>query len=277
VPTRARLPAGGARLAIDNSGDAPVILAAALLAFYDSSPLHPGGPVDAHIMRVYTPLFWASVALFGFVSLLIIYSALRFRRRSDDEEPTQVHGNNRLEIAWTVVPFIVLFGLFILTASNMGFITTAPANALRVCVVGQRFAWTYYYNTGCGRAVQVKGGENGDTRLGYTGVLGKRATSLLTVPAGQPVALEVVSADVNHSFYLPTLSGQVNAIPNQINHMWFQADKPGNYYGQCTELCGEGHALMEIVVKAVPAGQFQAFLEQMDNSSASARTGAGGQ
>jgi cytochrome c oxidase subunit 2 len=97
------------------------------------------------------------------------------------------------------------------------------------------------------------------------------------VPAGQPVALEVVSADVNHSFYLPTLSGQVNAIPNQINHMWFQADKPGNYYGQCTELCGEGHALMEIVVKAVPAGQFQAFLEQMDNSSASARTGAGGQ
>jgi cytochrome c oxidase subunit II len=255
-----------------------VILAAAQFAsYYDSSPLHPGGPVDAHIQRVYTPIFWASVVLFGFVSLLIIYSALRFRRRSDDEEPAQVHGNNRLEVAWTVVPFVILFGLFIVTAANMGYITTAPANALRVCVVGQRFAWTYYYNTGCGRTVQVKGGENHDTRLGYAGVMGKRAASTLEVPAGQPVALEVVSADVNHSFYLPTLAGQINAIPNQINHMWFQADRPGKYYGQCTELCGDNHYAMEIVVEAVPAGQFQAFLAKMDSSSAGAGTGAGGQ
>jgi cytochrome c oxidase subunit 2 len=255
-----------------------VILAAAQFgSYYDSSPLHAGGPVERHIMTVYTPIFWASAALFTFVSLLIIYSALRFRRRRDDEEPTQVHGNNRLEIAWTVVPFLILFSLFIVTAANMGYITHAPATSLRVCVVGQRFAWTYYYNTGCGETVQVKGGENHDTRLGYKGVLGKRATSTLTVPAGRPVALEIVSADVNHSYYLPTLAGQINAIPNQINHMWFQADRPGKYYGECTELCGDNHYAMEIVVEAVPADQFQAFMAKMNTSSASAGAGAGGQ
>lgn len=247
------------------------------IAFDDSSPLHPAGPVDQHIQTVYTPIFWASLALFVFVAGLIIYSALRFRRKSDDEEPRQVHGNNRLEIAWTVVPFGILFSLFIVTAVNMNFITHAPDGALKVCVLGQRFSWSYYYNTDCGTAVQVKGGENGETKLSYTHILGKRAVSTLKVPAGRPIALEVVSADVNHSFYLPTLGGQINAIPNQLNHMWFQADKAGKYYGQCTELCGDNHYAMEIVVEAVPGDQFQAFLTTLDSKSARADAGAGGQ
>jgi len=255
-----------------------VILAADQFgSYWDSSPLHPAGPVGRHIQSVYTPIFWASVVLFVFVAMLIIYSALRFRRRSDDEEPSQIHGNNKLEIAWTIVPFLILFSLFIVTAVNMKYITQAPDGALKVCVLGQRFSWSYYYNTDCGTAVQVKGGENHDTKLGYSAILGKRASSTLTVPAGRPIALEVVSADVNHSFYLPTLGGQVNAIPNQLNHMWFQADKEGKYYGQCTELCGENHDAMEIVVQAVPGSQFQAFLEKMDNGSASAGSGTGGQ
>ncbi len=244
---------------------------------YDSSPLHPAGPVQEHIQSVYTPIFWASVVLFVVVSAFIIYSALRFRRRSDDEEPAQIHGNNRLEFAWTIVPFVILFSLFIVTAVNMNFITQAPQGALKVCVLGQRFSWSYYYNTDCGIAVQVPGGENHDTKLSYRNILGKRAVSVLKVPAGRPVALEVVSADVNHSFYLPTLGGQINAIPNQLNHMWFQADKAGKYYGQCTELCGDNHYAMEIVVEAVPGDQFKAFIDRLDSNSARAGAGAGGQ
>jgi cytochrome c oxidase subunit 2 len=244
---------------------------------YDSSPLHPAGPVDEHIQSVYTPIFWASVVLFVFVAGLIVFSALRFRRRSDDEMPSQIHGNNRLEIAWTIVPFGILFSLFIVTAVNMNFITKAPEGALKVCVLGQRFSWSYYYNTDCGPARTVKGGENGSTKLTYANIMGKRAVSTLKVPAGKPVALEVVSADVNHSFYLPRLGGQINAIPNQLNHMWFQADQAGKYYGQCTELCGDNHYAMEIVVEAVPADQFQAFLATLDDNSARAGSGAGGQ
>jgi cytochrome c oxidase subunit 2 len=247
------------------------------IAFYDSSPLHPGGPVEDRIQTVYTPIFWASVVLFVFVAGLILYSALRFRRKSDDEEPAQITHNNKLELTWTIVPFLILGSLFFVTAANMGFIRNPPDGALKVCVLGQRFAWSYYYNTDCGTAVQVKGGENGDTKLNYTNIIGKKAASVLIVPAGKPISLEVVSADVNHSFYLPTLGGQINAIPNQLNHMWFQADKVGKYYGQCTELCGDNHYAMEIVVQAVPGDQFQAYLTKMDSNSARAAAGQGGQ
>jgi cytochrome c oxidase subunit II len=271
--------AEGRRSPIDHiGGSRPVILAADQFGTtYDSSPLHPAGPVEGHIQSVYTPIFWASVVIFVIVSAFIIYSALRFRRKSDDEQPAQVHGNNRLEIAWTIVPFVILFSLFIVTAVNMRFITQAPEGALKVCVLGQRFSWSYYYNTDCGTAVQVSGGERHDSKLGYSLILGKKATATLKVPAGRPVALEVVSADVNHSFYLPTLGGQINAIPNQLNHMWFQADRAGKYYGQCTELCGDNHYAMEIVVEAVPGDQFKAFIDTMDGNSARAGTGAGGQ
>ena len=277
-PRPSRGPAGERSHIAHIRGVAPVILAADQFGTtYNSSPLHPDGPVGERIQSVYTPIFWASVALFVFVAGLIIYSALRFRRKSDDEEPSQVHGNNRLEIAWTIVPFGILFTLFIVTAVNMNFITHAPDGALKVCVLGQRFSWSYYYNTDCGAAVQVPGGENHDSKLSYRNILGRKAVSTLTVPAGRPVALEVVSADVNHSFYLPTLGGQINAIPNQLNHMWFQADKAGKYYGQCTELCGDNHYAMEIVVEAVPGDQFKAFLDRMDSNSARAAAGQGGQ
>ena len=221
----------------------------------DTSPLHSGGPVDDKINSVYTPIFWISVVIFFGVALLIIYAALRFRRRSDDEEPVQVHGNNRLELAWTAMPFLILATLFGWTAANMGFITSAPANSMHVCVVGQRFNWSFTYENGCGNAKLARG-ENGDTKYTYPAATGAVTASRLYIPVGKPVALDLVSADVNHSFYIPRLAGQVNAIPGQMNHMWLQADSAGRYYGECTELCGDGHALMELEVDAVPQNQF---------------------
>jgi len=178
----------------------------------------------------------------------------RSRRRST--------ANNRLEIAWTIVPFGILFTLFIVTAVNMNFITHAPDGSLKVCVLGQRFSWSYFYNTDCGAAVQVPGGENHDTKLSYRNILGRKAVSTLMVPAGRPVALEVVSAD-GQPLLLPSppWAGRSTPSPNQLNHMWFQADKVGKYYGQCTELCGDNHYAMEIVVEAVPGDQFKAFIE----------------
>ena len=81
----------------------------------------------------------------------------------------------------------------------------------------------------------------------------------LNVPADTPVALTVTSTDVNHSLYIPNLAGQVNAIPGQTNYIWFQA-RPGTYYGQCTELCGVGHAGMLLEVHAMPNDKFQQWL-----------------
>jgi cytochrome c oxidase subunit II len=221
----------------------------------DTNPFHPGGPVDDKINSVYTPIFWISIVIFFGVAALIVYAAIRFRRRSDDDQPTQIHGNNRLELAWTAMPFLILATLFGWTAANMSFITSAPAGSMQVCVMGQRYSWTFTYENGCGASTQVKG-ENGDTKLAYPGTPGSVTAGKLYIPVGKPVALEVVSADVNHSFYIPRLAGQINAIPGQTNRMWLQADTQGRYFGQCTELCGPGHAFMELEVDAVPQNLF---------------------
>jgi cytochrome c oxidase subunit 2 len=230
-------------------------------SFVDMSPLHPSGPVSQHINNVFWPLFWVSVVITAAVSLTILYSAVRFRRKSDDEEPVQTHGNNRLELGWTIVPFLILISLFVLTAANMRVIASTPDGAMQVKVTGERFAWIFDYN--------VKKAN------------GKELTTVkdFYVPVGKPIALTVVSIDVNHSLYMPTMDGQINAIPGQNNHIWFQVDHPGDYTGQCTELCGDGHWVMDLTVHALSQSDFDTWMaKQTGSSSASAdATGAGGQ
>jgi cytochrome c oxidase subunit II len=238
-----------------------VTVVASMSAFVDMSPLHPAGPVSNHINDVFWPLFWVSVAVTGMVSLTILYSAVRFRRKHDDEEPAQTHGNNKLEIGWTVVPFLILSSLFVLTAANMGVIASTPDGAMKVKVTGVRFYWQFDY--------------------GIKKANGKELTTIkdFYIPVGRPVALDVESIDVNHSLFMPNIDGQINAIPGQTNHIWFQIDRPGDYTGQCTELCGDGHWSMDLIVHAMSQSDFDAWeAKQTGGSSASAGgPGAGGQ
>jgi cytochrome c oxidase subunit 2 len=258
----------------------------------DTSPAHPGGPVADHMLFVFNWVLAASLVLGIFTAVMLLYSMFRFRRKSDDDEPSQFHGNTRLELFWTAVPLAVFMSLFGLTVSQMGFINDAPASTaanpvMNVTVIGQQFSWTFDYQgqkTASGNDVQ--------------------SFTTLYVPANVAVNLQVVSTDppcvikpiitsgspdvatraaalrqkvnsgtsiadaisdegcgVNHSFYVPSLAGQVNAIPGQTNHLWLEA-RLGHYYGQCTELCGTGHATMLLEVVAMPQAQFDKWLQQ---------------
>jgi cytochrome c oxidase subunit 2 len=258
----------------------------------DTSPVHPGGPVADHMLFVFNWVLAASLVLGIFTAVMLLYSMFRFRRKSDDDEPSQFHGNTRLELFWTAVPLAVFMSLFGLTVSQMGFINDAPASTaanpvMNVTVIGQQFSWTFDYQgqkTASGNDVQ--------------------SFTTLYVPANVPVNVQVVSTDppcvikpiitsgspdvatraaalrqkvnsgtsiadaisdegcgVNHSFYVPSLAGQVNAIPGQTNHLWLEA-RLGHYYGQCTELCGTGHATMLLEVVAMPQAQFDKWLQQ---------------
>ncbi len=284
-------------------------------AFFN--PGNSGGPVNDNMQDVYFWIFWVSVVVGVLVSVALIYGFIRFRRRSDDEEPEQVHGSNRLEVAWTVVPFIILMALFVLSANKMEFIRQAPAPgtgkaAIHVTVIAERFDWIYDY-TGEHTA------KGGDVRVLADSIPGEAApVSILHVPVDTPIVLHIVSFDplgspgnplcasdptgpsdaahrlkadiaqmqaklkagdadavpdelqlataisnqgcgVNHSFYIPSLAGQMNAIPGQVNYLWFQA-REGMYYGQCTELCGEGHAIMLLAVKATSQADYDTWL-----------------
>jgi cytochrome c oxidase subunit 2 len=236
-----------------------------LLAAIDTSPLtNSAGPVNDRMLYVYTWVYYGSLLLGIIVAALLVISFFRFRRKADDEEPEQVHGNTRLEIAWTAIPFAILFMLFIVTAVNMPYINNQSdaANAIEVQVQAQQFSW------------QITYAKPDPSKCVAPASSGLATTSnVLVVPVGTPVNLDLCSTDVNHSLYLPNLGGQINALPGQTNRMWTQADHEGVWYGQCTELCGAGHHAMEIVVIAVSQGNYHRCLSSNSAMSWDPTTG----
>ena len=228
----------------------------------DTSPLHSGSTVDDTMQFLFTWVFWLSVALGSIVAALLLFAYFRFRRRSDDDEPAQFHGNTRLEITWTLIPLAIFLSLFGLTAYNMPFVNDAPASTtMNVTVIGVQFAWSFDYGAGSdGKRVQSFGTlylpENTNVTLQVVST--DPPCKRPTVSAGQsfPATLAAEGCGVNHSFYVPSLAGQINAMPGQVNHLWFNARR-GTYYGQCTELCGVGHNTMLLTVVVLRMNDFQ--------------------
>jgi cytochrome c oxidase subunit 2 len=245
-----------------------------------TGPLTSGGTVDDTAQTVYTAVFWASVALGSVVSALIIYAFFRFRRRSDDDDPPQFHSNTKLEIGWTLVPLVVFLSLFGLTAANMPFINDIHANSvMTVTVIGQQFSWTFDYGaTQSGKRIQSFGTlylpENADVGLDIVST-DPPCNSIPQVPSGQTLADAITTqgCGVNHSLYMPSLGQQMNAIPGQINRAPVSA-REGTYYGQCTELCGSGHAEMTLTVIALPMNKFESCVFGNSNGTIDATSPA---
>jgi cytochrome c oxidase subunit II len=213
----------------------PLVATLVVVPAVNVSPLDCAGPNACDIVSIYTSIFWIAMAVLVIVGGLLVYAALRFRRK-DDREPAQVHGNPRLEILWTAIPVLIVSFLFIRTTLRMDYVRNGPAPQQTIQVTGIQFAWSFKYPNG------------------------KTSFSTLTIPAGQVVRLEVTSKDVLHSFWVPRLGGQIYARPGFQNSGWIEASQPGKYYGQCNELCGVGHSSMVLEVDAVSADQYQAFL-----------------
>jgi cytochrome c oxidase subunit II len=218
----------------------PALGAAAALfplpaAAVDVSPLNCAGPQACDIVSIYAGIFWIAMAVLVVVGGLIVYAALRFRRK-DDVEPAQVHGNPRLELLWTAVPVVIVAFLFVRTTLRMDYVRNGPPPQVTVQVTGIQWAWGFKYSNG------------------------KTSFTKMTIPVGQVVRVEVTSRDVLHSFWVPRLGGQVYAIPGQMNHGWIEASQPGQYFGQCNEFCGLYHSTMTLEVDAVTPAQYQAFL-----------------
>ncbi|TMF52346.1 MAG: cytochrome c oxidase subunit II [Chloroflexi bacterium] len=199
------------------------------------SPLNCAGPNACDILNVYTTIFWVAMVVLVIVGGLIVFAALRFRRR-DDREPSQIHGNTRLELVWTAVPLLIVSFLFLRTTLRMDYVRNGPPPAQVIRVTGIQWAWQFKYPNG------------------------KTSNTKLYIPVGQVVQLQVTSRDVLHSFWVPRLGGQVYAIPGQMNHGWIQADQTGNYFGQCNELCGLYHYAMDLQVVAVSNADYNGFL-----------------
>jgi cytochrome c oxidase subunit II len=185
-------------------------------------------------------------AIFLVVGGLLAYTVVRFRRRPGDQghEPPQIYGSNQLEFAWTVIPILVVFVLFLATARTIYDVQGAvpPADTLNVTVVGHQWWWEIHY-----------------PKLGIV------TANELHVPVSEsnkrrPTFLQLESADVAHSFWVPQLAGKTDVIPNRQNLTWIEPTQPGTYVGNCAEYCGMQHAHMLLRVIAHPAEDFEKWV-----------------
>jgi cytochrome c oxidase subunit 2 len=185
-------------------------------------------------------------AIFVVVAGLALYTIARFRRRAGDRpsEPPQVYGSLQIELAWTVVPFLIVVVLFLVTARYIWGIEREqqPLGAIEVTIVGNQWWWEIRYPK-----------------------LGVVTANELHVPVSDPARptptfVTLQSADVIHSFWVPQLAGKMDLIPNKTNRVWMDPRTPGTYVGQCAEYCGLQHALMLLIVVVHPREDFDRWV-----------------
>jgi cytochrome c oxidase subunit II len=225
----------------------PALFAAPALA--DTATFNsPAGPASSTIDHIYRAVLGVTVTIFALVGGFLLYSAWRFRARRGEggAEPPQVHGSTRLELAWTIVPVLVLIALSAYTLDHVGTVAHAPKNSMVVNVKARQFAFSYTYGANSGAA-------------------GKTPTNptTLVVPVNTPIELEVRSLDVAHDWWVESLGPKIDAIPGQTNTTWFRADHTGTFHGQCAEFCGLGHATMTITVKVVSSSDWSAYTAKL--------------
>jgi cytochrome c oxidase subunit II len=188
-----------------------------------------------------------TAAIFIVVASLLVYVIVRYRQRDpqDDSEPPQIYGSTQIELAWTVIPILIVVVLFLTTARILFAIEDQkmPENALTVDVVGHQFWWEFHY------------GKNGFTTANELHV------PLSTTQAPMTTSLNLLSADVDHSFWVPALFGKIDTMPNQVNHIWFDPDKVGMYVGQCAQFCGVEHAKMLLRVYVQSPEDYAAWVK----------------
>ena len=226
-----------------------VLAVAAIFVLAACSPEHPqstfggGGPVARDQADLFNLIFWIAVGVFIVVEGVIIYAAIRYRRR-DDKIPKQVHGNTKLEITWTIVPSIVIAAIAVPTIigiwEQQRGAPTDMGEVLEVEAIGHRWWFEFRYPN----QEVVTANE-------------------MHVPIGRPVNVALASQDVIHSFWVPKLAGKVDMVPLNDNLLWFIADEPGIYDGQCAEFCGIAHAHMRFRVVAHTEEDFQNWVAGM--------------
>ncbi|MSQ06181.1 MAG: cytochrome c oxidase subunit II [Dehalococcoidia bacterium] len=203
------------------------------------------GPVARGQLHLFNVLLWVMVVVFVLVEGILLYAIIRYRRRPGQPLPHQTHGNMPLEIAWTIIPTILVLAVGGWSVATLFRLDQPPASAgkpLEVVVTGHQWWWEFEYPDadGAGKVIST--------------------ANELRVPVNRPINITLHSDDVIHSFWVPKLAGKMDVIPTRSNKMWFQADATGTYYGQCAELCGVIHALMKFRVQVLTNAEYDTWV-----------------
>jgi cytochrome c oxidase subunit II len=225
--------------------------------------LTPVTEQGVEIRDLYNVLFIAAAVVFVLVEAAIVFAVVRYRRRGD-MLPPQFHGNNLLEVVWTVVPLLIVAGLFVI---SWGVLSRVEAKAddprVTVNVVGFQWQWQFTYQ---GERVPLPADQPPED-LTVKGTIAK--PPVMVLPVGEPIRFNAEAQDVIHSFYVREFLFKRDAFPGHVNTFDLTITEPGDYGGQCTEYCGLAHQAMRFTVRAVPRAQYEEWLAKAKKEAAS--------
>ena len=234
----------------------------------------PATRIAADQIWIHGFLMWICAAIFVAVFGVMFYSIWK-HRKSKGHKPADFHESTAVEIAWTVVPFIIVIAMA-LPATRMVVAQKDPSHAdITVKATGYQWQWGYDYLKGEGEGISFLSAlstpRDSIDDKNFPGAREKREANPtyllevdnpLVVPVGKKVRVVTTANDVIHSWYVPALGVKQDAIPGFVRDTWFKADQPGIYRGACAELCGKEHAFMPIVVEVKSEDDYRAWVEQ---------------
>jgi cytochrome c oxidase subunit II len=216
-------------------------------------------PVMDNIIWFHDFLLYIITGIAAFVLVLLIIVMVRFNARANPT-PSRTTHNTLIEIAWTLIPIMILMFIAVPSFKLLFYQLNVPAADLTVKATGKQWFWTYSY-TDNGEfefdSLMLKDGERKEDQPRLLTV-----DNDMVVPVNKTVRVITTGADVIHAFAVPSFGIKIDAIPGRINETWFTAEREGVYYGQCSELCGKDHAFMPIAVRVVSEQAFSAWVEE---------------
>ena len=221
-----------------------------------SSTLQAHSSLDQPIVHLTVVVLIIMFAILVLVTVLVVVASIRFRHRAGAAEPEQNFGNAKLELTWTILPFLLLVGIFAFTVVAMNASDPDTTNAdgsdppPDIVAVGHQFWW--------------------EIRYPKAGVI---TANEFHLPVGQRMLMRLESADVIHDFWVPVLGRKMDIIPGHPNEMWVKADDAGTFLGTCAEFCGAEHAWMRIRVISQAPAEFESW-EKEQAQQPSAPTGS---
>ena len=221
-----------------------------------------GGPIKDAISSFNELVFWLMAGVTVFVATLLAWCMWRFSA-ARNPVPSQNSHNTPLEIAWTVIPVLILLVIAIPSFRLIYYQDRARDADLTINVTGHQWYWGYQFPDHGNFRFESRPLQDDEIRPGQFRSL--EVDEPLLIPVGRTIRVMTNGADVIHSFFVPSLGVQRYTIPGRSLETWMRADRVGTFYGQCNQICGTNHWFMPIVVKAVPQAEFDAWV-------ASART-----
>ena len=219
-------------------------------------------PVMAEMVSFHNALIWLIVIISLFVLALLVIIVVKFNTKANPKASKTTH-NTFIEIAWTAIPVLILVVMAVPSFKLLYKSDVVPEAHMTVKAIGHQWYWSYEYPdhgnfTYDAWLVQDKEDMEGEDRP-FTRLL--TTDTRVVVPVGKVIRVQMTSTDVLHSWAVPSLGVKKDAVPGRLNELWFEADREGIFYGQCSELCGTNHGFMPIEVHAVSEEEFLAWVE----------------